>query len=85
MLGKFRGEINHLLFMDYLKLYGKTMLELDSLLQIVRIFRSDIGMQFGISKRAMLEMKRGKVVENEGIELPNGETKKSLEDKKGYK
>ena len=37
-------------------------------------------MQFGISKCAMLEMKRGKVVQSELIQLPNGETIKSLED-----
>ena len=51
--------------MDDLKLYGKTMQGLDSLLQTVRIFSSDIGMQFGISKCIMLDMKRGKVVQSE--------------------
>ena len=71
--------------MDDLKLYGKTLQKLDSLLQTVRIFSSDIGMQFGVSKCAMLEMKRGKVVQSEGIELPSGETIKSLEHEKGYK
>ena len=50
MLGEFRGKITHLLFIDDLKVYGKMMQELDSLLQTVRIFSSDIGMQFGISK-----------------------------------
>ena len=58
--------------MNDLKLYDKTMQELDSLLQTVTIFSSDIGMQIKISKCAMLEMKRGKVVESEGIELPRG-------------
>ena len=53
------------------------MKEIDSLLQTVRIFSSDIGMQFGNSKTAMLDMKKGKVVQSEGIELPNGETIKS--------
>ena len=42
-------------------------------------------MQFGIFKCAMLEIKRGKVVQSERIELPNGETIKSLEDGKRYK
>ena len=66
--------------MNDLKLYEKTMQELDSLLQTVRIFSSDTEMQIKISKCAMLEMKRGKVVQSEGIELPRGGTIKSLED-----
>ena len=70
MLGEFRGKITHLLFIDDLKVYGKMMQELDSLLQTVRIFSSDIGMQFGISKWAMLEMKMGKGVQVKEIELP---------------
>ena len=73
------GKINHLLFMDDLQVYSKTMQELDSLVETVRIFSSDIEMQFGISKCTMLEMKRGKVVQNEGIELPKGETIKPIE------
>ena len=71
--------------MNDLKLYEKTMQELDSLLQTVRIFSSDTEMQIKISKCAMLEMKRGKVVQSEGIELPRGGTIKSLEDENWYK
>ena len=47
--------------MDDLKLSVKMMQEVDSLMQTVRIFSSDIGMQFVISKCAMLKMKGGKV------------------------
>lgn len=65
-LGKIREKINHLLFMDNLKLYGKNIWELDSLIQTVRIFSTDIGMEFGISKCAMIQMKRGKIVSSEG-------------------
>ena len=61
-----------LLFLDDLKLCSKTMQELDCLVQTVWIFSSDVGMQFGIFKCAILEMKRGKVVHSERIELPNG-------------
>ena len=57
-LGKDRAKLNHLLFMDDLKLYGKDKDQLDSLVQTVRIFSSDIGMTFGIEKCAMVEMKR---------------------------
>ena len=41
MLEESRRKINHLLFMDDLKLYGKTMQELDSQVRTVRIFSSD--------------------------------------------
>ena len=84
-LGKNRGKINHLLYMDDLKLYGKSLEELDSLVQTVRIYSKDIGMEFGIEKCAMIEMKRGKMIYSEGIQLPSGEKIKSLEEDEGYK
>ena len=58
---------------------------MDFPVQTVRIFSSDIEIQFGISKCAILETKRSKVVQSKGIELLKGETIKSLEDEKGYK
>ena len=63
-----------------LKLFGKPMQELDSLMQTVRRFSSDIGMQFGICECGMVEMKRGKVVLSKGIELANRETIKMKRD-----
>ena len=51
--------INHLLFMDDLKLYGKSMMELESLIEIVRVYSRDIGMEFGMDKCAVLELKAG--------------------------
>lgn len=84
-LGQNRGKINHLLFMDDLKLYGRSRNELDSLVQTVRVVSEDIGMEFGIEKCALIEMCRGKMVRSEGIELPNGETIKALEEDEGYK
>ena len=51
------------------------MQELNSLVQALRIFSNDVRMQLGISKCAMLEMKIGKVVLSEVIELPNRKTK----------
>ena len=70
-----RGVVNHLLFMDDVKLYGKSEKQVDTLLNTVRVFSQDIGMQFGINKCAVLVLKRGKVVRCEGIECP---TTKSL-------
>ena len=50
MLEMSRGKIDLLLFMDDLKFYVETMQDLDSLVQTVRIFSSDIGIEFGSSK-----------------------------------
>ena len=49
--------------MDDLKLYDKTKQELDSLLQTVRMSSRDTEMKLRISKCAMLEINRGKVVQ----------------------
>ena len=43
-----KEKINHLLFMDDLKLYSRSQKGLDSLVQKVRVFSEDIGMEFGI-------------------------------------
>ena len=45
------GEtINHVLFLDDIKLYSKSKKALDSLIQTVRIISKDFGVQFGIDK-----------------------------------
>ena len=51
--------------MDDLKLYSKSERALDSLIQTVRIFSKDIGMQLGIDKCAMLILRNGKRVKLE--------------------
>ena len=76
--------VNHLLFMDDLKVYGTSEAMLDSLIQTVRIFSDDIGMEFGLDKCGILVLKRGKVIRSDGVELPNGENMKEI-DLEGYK
>lgn len=78
-------KINQLLFMDDLKLFAKDENGLDSLVQTVRVFSEDIGMQFGIEKCAVLTLKRGKKVFSEGIKLPDETVIKSLVEGDGYK
>ena len=51
--------MNHLLFMDDLKLYAKDEKQLDSFVNTVQMFSLDIGMEFGIDKCGILVMKRG--------------------------
>lgn len=83
-LGKNGPRLNHLLFMDDLKLFGRTEREIDSMVETVRLCSSDIGMEFGISKCSVLTMKRGKRALCQGIELPNGDVM-SDPDEDGYK
>ena len=80
-----KEKVNHVLYMDDLKLYAKTEEILDSLVQTVRVFSKDIGMQFGLDKCAVLTMKRGRVVKSDGIELPNDKKIRSLEQDDSYK
>ena len=77
--------LNHLLYMDDLKLYAKTERESESLLHTVRIFSEDISMTFGIEKCAKISVKRGKVVRREGIKLPDGKEIKCLQGEENYK
>ena len=80
-----KEKINHLLFMDDLKWYSRSEKGLDSLVQTVRIFSKDIGMEFGIEKCAMLVMEKGKIVKSVGIELPDGKVIKSGQESESYK
>ena len=55
-----KEKINHLLFMDDLKLYSRCEKGLDSLAQRVCVFSGDIGMEFGIEKCAVLVLSERK-------------------------
>ena len=80
-----KEKINLLLFMDDLKLYAKNEKGLDSLVQTVRIFSDDIGMEFGIDTCATLVLKRGKLTKFDGISLPDGTVMKVLIEEAVYK
>ena len=58
--------------MDDLKLYSRNVKGLDSLVQTIRAFSEDIGMEFGIEKGAMSVTEKGKFVKSVGIELSHG-------------
>ena len=58
---------------------------MDTLVNTVRIFSEDIGMEFGISKYDTLMIKRGIISKSEGIQLPNDEFIKNIEEGEGYK
>ena len=70
--------------MDDLKLYGKSEVQIDSLVKTIQLVSTDIGMEFGIKKCRVLILKRGKVIECQSIVLSNGEKMRTIEDE-GYK
>ena len=78
-------KINHLMYMDDIKIFAKNEKELETLVQTIRIYSQDIGMEFGIEKCAMLVIKRGERKLMNGIQLPNQDTIKSLDENESYK
>ena len=79
-----REKVNHLLFMDDLKLYDSCSEELKSVAGIVKMFSDDVGMKFGFDKCGVLVVEKGVKKKCEGIELPGGEMIKEI-DENGYK
>ncbi|XP_067942810.1 uncharacterized protein [Watersipora subatra] len=72
--------------MDNLKLYGKNKNEIDTLIQTVRIFSDDIGMEFGLDKCATITMIRGKLTGRGKKKKKPKETEiHELEDNESYK
>ena len=67
------AKVNHLFFMDNLKLYGKNDKEIDSLIKTVWQCNEDIKREFGILKCAVAPLQRGKKTRRLGSQLPNGE------------
>ena len=59
-LSRTQEKINHLMYMDDIKLFAKNEKELETLIDAVRIYSQDLGMEFCIEKCSMLVMKSGK-------------------------
>ena len=57
---------------------------LDSFIQVARIFSQDIRMSFGLDKCAVLEMRRGSKLGISGIDLPDDQHVREIEEE-GYK
>ena len=68
-----------------IKLFVKNKKELETLIQTVRIYSHDIGMEFDIEKCAMLVMKSGKRHMTERVKLPNQVLIRILGEKETYK
>ena len=78
-----KTRINHLLFMDDLKLFAKSNDQIDSLVNTVYTLSEYTGMEFGIKKCGVLVFKRQKVdkAKSRGLNLPNGKLMKTNDKK----
>ena len=70
--------------MKAIKIFAKNEKEVETLIQTVKIYNQDIGIQFGIEKYTMLVKKKGGK-EKQQIELPNQENIWMLREKENYK
>ena len=84
-LSRSQEKINHLMYMDDIKLFAKNEKEVEIPIHAVRIYSQDIGMEFGIEKCAMLVMKSGKRQMTDGMELQNHDKIRTLEENETYK
>ena len=79
-----KPKVNHLLFLDDMKLFGRSSVEIDKLVSTIYLVSTDMCMEFGITKCSVLVLKKGKVVDSDGVQLPNRERMQSVEEE-GYK
>lgn len=82
---KNKERINHLLYMDDLKLFGKSKKDLESLMNTVRIYSNDMRMEFGIEKCAVVMLKRGKLSESDDLVIDNYDPIRSINGNSSYK
>jgi hypothetical protein len=82
-----KTKVSHLVYVDDLKLLGKSEEELQKQIQMVKIFSDDIHMEFGLDKCAKIVFKKGKLVHSQNLvvdinreiqELQQGKTCKYL-------
>ena len=67
-LTKSQEKIYHLMYVDNTKLFAKNKKQLESLIETLRTYSQDIGMESCIEKCTMLLMRSGKQYMMEGIE-----------------
>ena len=72
--------MNHLFYMDDLKLYAATRNQLELLMKLVHRMSSDIGMTFGISKCQTVTVTKGKLKEGTELQLEDGKIVSAMSD-----
>ena len=81
---KLQKRINHLMYIDDIKLFAKNEKELETLIQTIRIYSQDIKMEFGTEKCFMIIISRKREI-IEVIEPPNQERIRTLGEKENYR
>ncbi|CAH2092509.1 unnamed protein product [Euphydryas editha] len=76
--------INHLLYMDDIKLYAQNQEDINKLAEITENVSSDIGMEFGIDKCKINSVRSGKL-HKRSYETQTGQTIDSLDESETYK
>ena len=56
-----KEKINHLLFIDDLKLHSRKEKGLSSIIQKIRVIKEDVEIEFSIEKWAILGLEKGKI------------------------
>lgn len=77
--------INHLLYMDDIKIFASNKTQMQSLLRITEQFTQDTCMEFGINKCKMLHIDKGKCKQQNITEVLNNETLENMEPQETYK
>jgi hypothetical protein len=80
-----KTKISCLLYMDDLKLLGKSEEELKKQVQTVTAFSDDIRMEFGLDKWAKTVFKKGKPVHSQNLVVDINREIQELEQGKTYK
>jgi len=65
--------INHLVYMDDIKLYSHSKHEIESLIHTVNIFFDDIRMSLGVAKCNIVAVSRGHLVDSDSVSLSCGD------------
>ena len=78
-------KINHLFYVDDLKLYGTSDIQLTGLINTVKHISDNIKMEFGLDKCAKASFKRGKKASAEGIPLNDNQVIQNLDQAETYK
>ena len=81
----FDRTINHLFYINDLKLFAKNDQDLEGLLNTVKEFGNDIGMEFGLDKCAKASFVRGNLQKTSSINLDIDTAIRDLDPEETYK
>jgi hypothetical protein len=78
-------KLNHLLYMDDLKLYANSKKNSDNLLAITFNFSKSIAMELGREKCKVINLDKGCLVQSEGVYIDDNEAIQDLTENENYK